>query len=120
MAQQVFKSPIQKPSPRYESVFNSLKNAGFDTYKDSPFDISAYDDGDAVRDFGVRINDDGVSFKDIHIDDKYQGQGWGNKLIKATLDALEPNSRIQIMNSINDDFWNHIIKKYPNYKWEYK
>ena len=120
MAQQVFKNPNQRPSNQYLKIFEGLKNAGFDTYQDSPFDISAYDDGDAIRDFGVNVGDDYVRFKNIHVDEKHRNQGWGNKLIKSVLDNTDPNMRVEIQTSINDDFWNHMIKKYPNYKWSYK
>ena len=105
---------------RYNKIYDGLKNAGFDAYKDDDSIISAYDDGDAVREFRVGIGDNDVTFKDLHIDEKYRGQGYGNRLISAVLNSIEPNSDVNVENSINDEFWNHIAKKYPNYKWRYK
>lgn len=121
----IYKNPLDLSKnllkkSNYDKVFESLSNLGLDVYKDSDTDISAYDQGDAVRDFKVKVDDNGLKFDTIHIDDKYQRQGWGNKLIKAALEGIGEGGNVQILNSINDDFWNHIIKKYPNYKWSYK
>lgn len=108
-----------KQTDDYEKVFNNLKNAGFDVYKDGK-SIFAYDDGDAVRDYEVGFNDGKIQMKSIHIDKDYQNKGWGGKLINNTLKDIKPNTEIEIIASINDDFWNHMIKKYPQFKWTYK
>lgn len=118
-----YKNPIENSNAilqqeQYNKVFDSLKNAGFDTYKDDDKIISAYDDGDAVREFRVSIDNDGLRFKDLHIDEKYRGKGYARKLIESALNSIEPNSNVIVENSINDEFWNHIAQKYPNYKWK--
>ena len=120
-----YKNPIENSNAilnqeRYNRIFEGLKKAGFDTYKDDDNVISAYDDGDAVREFRVGVNDNDITFKDLHIDEKYRGKGYARKLIESVLNSIEPNSSVIVDNSINDEFWNHIAQKYPNYKWSIK
>ena len=103
-----------------DKIGESLANAGFDVYQDSESDLSAYDNGDAIRDYDIRLKDGKLQFKTLHVDEKYRGKGWANKLIDATLKGLDPSYQIEVIASINDDFWKHMASKYPNFKWSIK
>ena len=101
----------------YDKIYNNLKSLGLDVYKDSPTEISAYDDGPAIREFKIKVLPDKVQFEDIHIDDKYQHRGIADKLIQAVLRALPFGYTVYVHNSINDEFWNHMKFKYKNFNW---
>ena len=101
----------------YKKIYDNLVNLGLDVYKDSPTEISAYDDGPAIREFKIKVLPDKVQFESIHIDSTYQHQGIGEKLVKAVLDSLPKGYTVYVHNSINDEFWNHMKNKYTDYNW---
>ena len=68
--------------------------------------------------FHIRIVDDGyLQFRELYLDENRQGHGIADKLIKATLEAINSSWQVEVHVNLNNRFWSHIANKYPNYRW---
>lgn len=118
-------------------IFDAVTKAGFDCAIDGPryslyyrdklktkekeiklegFDF--YVDGPGIGDFHCRVVEPGYfQFREVFIKENAQKQGIAGKIIGILLGCLDSSWRVEVHANINNEFWSHIMKKYPQFTW---
>lgn len=70
--------------------------------------------------FSWRIDESSKIFTIVGIYGNYakSTRGFATRTLEEVLEMIPKDYTIEIENSINDDYWNHMMKKYSQYNWE--
>ena len=63
----------------------------------------------------LKFHEDSIEIKSI-VNSTNQ-KGIATKIIDVILQNLEDGCKIIVDNDVSGGYWNHIIKKYPNFNW---
>ena len=60
----------------------------------------------------------GICFRQIEVNEEYQGKGIAKRLVETCLDNINKNSLVLVHMDFSGGFWYHMKQEFPDYNWD--